>query len=531
MQIKKLFIKSIKIIKSIYFILKSKFTFIQYFKLSHYLKINNCNEVENGDTILIEVMWKNPNHIFRLWLVIRALKKINLSNIIIITWKESLVVNCMIKWINNKKIIYIDKNINKKYLALAKSYLRKVKTHEDFLNIQLPNNFPAYVIYYTVLKKTRSPQPTLSNNEWLLSLAEFFYLNEQFKNIIVNLKPNKVFVSHSSKTEFCSLIFNSLENKIPVYHLTSFCESLRIKKIETYNDFKFPVDHLTYETFLKQTSKVQKRLTAFGLKELEKRQRGDINDINVVYAYGKKIQKIQKIVSNKTIRSRVLVANHAWFDYPHIFGMKNFTDFLDFTKYTIEIAKQNKNIDWYFKPHPAEGWYGGFTLQDLLPKNKSNIFIVNEAVNNSMPLSCFNVIITVHGTIALEAAALNKIVICADNSYYREWDFVYSPNSKNEYKLMLNNIENLKPKSSQVSQLAAACLYGSIGSPALSSNRLKLDCDSLGMKLVPNLIRLTKNQNDNILSEISLIKEWFTSNQKHFSADQSINSIKKDLNI
>ena len=105
MQIKKLFIKSIKIIKSIYFILKSKFTFIQYFKLSHYLKINNCNEVENGDTILIEVMWKNPNHIFRLWLVIRALKKINLSNIIIITWKESLVVNCMIKWINNLQVI------------------------------------------------------------------------------------------------------------------------------------------------------------------------------------------------------------------------------------------------------------------------------------------------------------------------------------------------------------------------------------------------------------------------------------------
>ena len=531
MKIKKMLSNFFGKIKSLFNLLKSKLVFIQYLKLSYYLKKNKFLEVKNGETVLVEVMWKNPNHIFRLWLILLALKKLNLSNVIIVSWKETLIVKCMIRWIKNGKIVYVDKSCKDRHFALARDFLKNIKSHKDFLNKKLPNQIPSYVVYDTVLKKTRNPQPLLSNKEWVNSLAEYFNLNEQFNKIILEFKPDKVFVSHAWKTEFCTLIFSSLHKSIPVFHLTSFCEALRIKKIEKMMDFKLPVDHLTYDNYLKQTDVVKEKMGILGFEELKKRQRGQINDINVSYAYGKNINiEPKKSFTNKN-NHKVLVASHAWFDFPHSFGMKNFTDFLDFTRFTIDCAIKNKQIDWFFKPHPTEEWYGGFKLEDIIPKNHNNIFLMDNLKEKTKPTSYFDTIITVHGTIALEAATLNKVVICADNSYFSDWPFVYSPVSKKAYKLILDDIENLKLKNTETANLAAACLYGSIGSPDHNSNRLTLNCDSMGMDLIPYIIKIITTQNTKIFSEVSLLKDWFASNQKNFSADQTLRDIKRDIDV
>lgn len=520
-------------IKSLLNLIKSKLVFIQYLKLSYHLKKNNFSQEKFGETVLLEVMWKNPNHVFRLWLVIQALRKLNLSNIIIVSWKETLIVKCMIKWIKHRNIVFIDKRCKGRHFAQAKSFLKNIKSHEEFLNKKLPKEIPSYVVYDTVLKKTRNPQTSLSDKEWINSLAEYFNLYEQFSQIIIKYNPDKVFVSHAWKTEFCTLIFSSLEKSIPVYHLTSFCESLRIKKIEDFKDFKLPVDHLSYENYLKQSDVVKEQMSILGFEELKKRQRGLINDINVLYAYGKTINiQTKKSLSNNN--HKVLVATHAWFDFPHSFGMKNFTDFLDFTQFTLDYAIKKKNVDWFFKPHPTEEWYGGFKLADIIPKNYDNIFIMDN-LKKIQPIHYFDTIITVHGTIALEAALLNKVVICADNSYFSNWPFVHSPNSKEAYKLILNNIENLKLKNTDTANLAAACLYGSLGSPRNKTNRLVMNCDSIGINLVPQIIKSFTIQKHNILLEISLLKNWFMSNKRHYSADQAIDeairNIKKELDV
>jgi hypothetical protein len=531
MKIKKMLPNFFGKVKSLFNLSKSKLVFIQYLKLSYYLKKYNFLEVKSGETVLVEVMWKNPNHIFRLWLVLLALRKLSLSNVIVVAWKETLIVKSMISWIKNVNIVFVDQSCKEQHFTLAKKFLKNIKSHKDFLNKKLPNQIPSYVVYDTVLKKTRSPQTPLSHKEWINSLAEYFNLNEQFNQIILELKPDKVFVSHAWKTEFCALIFNSLQKSIPVYHLTSFCESLRIRKIEKFMDFNLPVDHLTYENYLKQTNFVKKQMSILGFEELKKRQRGQMSDINVLHAYGKIVNTEPKGTISKTDNHKVLVANHAWFDFPHSFGMKNFTDFLDFTLFTLDCAIKNKHIDWFFKPHPTEEWYGGFKLEDIIPKNHNNIFLMDNVQKKIKPISFFDTVITVHGTIALEAASLNKTVICADNSYFSDWPFVYSPNSKEAYKLILNDIKNLKIKNAETANLAAACLYGSLGSPDNNSNRLTLNCDSLGMNLIPNIIKIITNQNVKILSEVSLLKDWFESNQKNFSADQVLKKIKRDVNV
>ena len=453
-----------KIIKGFTLLLKSNLVFINYLKLSFYLQDVDLKKNGNDETVLIEVLWKNPNHLFRLWLILLALKKNKTINVIIIAWKEKFIVNCMMIWLKGANIIYIDTNVSHHNKLKAKKYLQKIKSYKHFMEMKLPDKFPSYIIFDTVLKKKRHPKPELSDPEWLVSFSEYLHLNEQIEKIIVQNKPNKVFVSHAWKTEFCLLIFNSIKRSIPVYHVTGFCESIRIKKIENLNDFHVPIDHLDYKTYLAQSNSTKNKLSKFGFKELKKRQLGQVNDINVSYAY-KKNSYQNNYIKNNNNRKKVLVAAHAWFDFPHSFGMNNFTDFLDFIMITLGEAKKNKSVDWYFKPHPTEEWYGGFKLKDIMPNDKKNIFFVNTDGSSNNFLDSFDTVITVHGTIALEAAALNKTVICADRSYYSNWPFVFNPLSKNEYKNILKNIEILDAKRNDTSKLAAACLYGSIGSP------------------------------------------------------------------
>ena len=68
-------------------------------------------------------------------------------------------------------------------------------------------------------------------------------------------------------------------------HITSFCEGLRIKKINNTLDFKTPVDYLEYNLF--KIKNKQQNFIEKGFKELNKRQENLVNDINVRFVIQK----------------------------------------------------------------------------------------------------------------------------------------------------------------------------------------------------------------------------------------------------
>ena len=248
----------------------------------------------------------------------------------------------------------------------------------------------------------RHPSPAFDKEYLIKSLASFLSIYNQVNKIIKHERPEIIFTSHAWKNEFCSLIFSGIKYDIPVLHITSFCEGLRIKKINNTLDFKTPVDYLEYNLFLKLKNKQQNFFIEKGFKELNKRQENLVNDINVRFAYSKKnkLDNFRKnLNSNKNIK--VLVASHAWFDFPHSFGMKNFDNYYDFILTTYEIAKITPSIEWYFKPHPTESWYGGFQLKDLIKDDFKNISITNDNCSTSEIMNLCDVVITVHGTMLL----------------------------------------------------------------------------------------------------------------------------------
>ena len=137
---------------------------------------------------------------------------------------------------------------------------------------------------------------------------------------------------------------------------------LRIRRFDNISDLKKPMEAYSYKEFSTLEDNIKENIIKAGRNYLN---HGDLNkntDINFTRAYGMQNSKIDlkkklSIPQGKTI---VTVYFHAWYDFPHAYGMKNFTDFLDWTNSTLKIARKRKDIFWLFKPHPCESWYGGF---------------------------------------------------------------------------------------------------------------------------------------------------------------------------
>lgn len=521
-----------KICKAIFLHFKSKLNFLYYNRLSNNLKSVDLSKNKYKKKAVVELFWKNPNHIFRLWLVCRALSEIHYTEVIIVIWKRDLFTKIMMKWLKKAKFIEVEKSIKKQDYEKSKNILKKVKNYNDFLKLRLEDSIPSYIIYDTILKDLRHPSPVFDKEYLIKALASFLSIYNQVNKIIKHERPEIIFTSHAWKNEFCSLIFSGIKHDIPVLHITSFCEGLRIKKINNILDFKTPVDYLEYNLFSKLKYKQQNFFIENGFKELNKRQENLVNDINVRYAYSKKnkLDNFHKnLSSNKNIK--VLVASHAWFDFPHSFGMKNFDNYYDFILTTYEIAKTSPNIEWYFKPHPTESWYGGFQLKDVIKDKFKNISITNDNCSTSEIINLCDVVITVHGTIALEAGICKKLIICADNNYFKNWPFVKTATSKSNYINLLNDLKRFKQNENSNYKLAAACLYGSLSSPSYSNSkpRLRFYCDSLGLNLVNKINDTLNQETTEIENEINRLSNWIENGYTSYASNQLLDLVEEEL--
>ena len=96
------------------------------------------------------------------------------------------------------------------------------------------------------------------------------------------------------------------------------------------------------------------------------------------------------------------------------------------------------------KPHPTESLYGGFFLKDYV--KITIIHIIDESNSASTILEISDIIVTVQGTIAIEASAKGIPVIAADKNYYEDWNSAKTIKSRSEYIATLKNIDKEKGK-------------------------------------------------------------------------------------
>ena len=489
---------------------------------------------KNAETILVDGLWDNPNHFMRLRIFLEALKDKNLRLVAFVNSPESRSINTL-KAMGFNEFFYIsDFPIIKRDINLAIETLKNIKTHKDLLKIELPENLPAYYLYDTVLKTDRYPQTPLSSKLWLEKLSDIYRLDRFYNDIFASLNINKIILSHVVKNEFGLLLFKGIRRKITCFNIYAAYEMMRIKKFNCLEDLERPMEILSFNDFHNLDENIQKNINKAGLSYTSGLAVSKNTDINITRAYGMQKKEINLYESLQIPKDKFIVSIffHSWFDFPHAYGMRNFTDFLDWTNTTLAIARKRKDIVWLLKPHPCETWYGGFYLHQVANKLPKHIHILDESISVNTALDVSRYIVTVHGTVAMESVARGIPAICADKIWFEDWDFVENAKSKKDYEKKLFNLnkDDISLNKEKI-QKAAACAYLTL-SPAEDQTRIKrLKSDHLPPSTIFSHLQNILKSNDNyLIDQSNLISEWLESDNKNFCIYHKINLHKNFAN-
>lgn len=147
---------------------------------------------------------------------------------------------------------------------------------------------------------------------------------------------------------------------------------------------------------------------------------------------------------NDNDKTKVLIAAHCFSDAPHSYGDMLFTDFDEWFSFLHTLSLQT-NYEWYIKAHPAFYESDKFHFHNYLSIFKNFIDVPTVFSNSDLIEQGIDVVLTVYGTIAFEAAELGALVIGASKrAPHSNYKFALCPESIAEYEDFLLNVDTLK---------------------------------------------------------------------------------------
>jgi len=475
--------------------------------------------------VIADGMYDNPNHFFRMKLFLDALcGQTDMQRMGILRTSRETDAKGTLESLGFNTFLNLEETPHQldTFRPQARALLAGVKSHADLLDLDLPEDIPAYVFYDTVLKVLRHPQPALDHPAWEYHLAELLRNMAIYADLFDRYDIRAVAFSHGWKNEYAAAVWTAIRRNVPAYHITAYYETLRIRRIADATDYACPKEGLSFADFCAMPEETREAFIAKGWTNLNDRATGATSDINGRSAYVSDSRPSDREAARQALgiptEARVgLIYAHAWYDFPHIFGLGNFTDFRDWMTVTLEAIQQNRNVLWLLKPHPLESWYGTFRLADMATNMPDNIRILPEKTDSLTATRAADLGVTVHGTAGFEAAAHGIPVISADKSYYSDWPFVHQARSREHYLTLLSNAADLRAPTPEVRAAAAAFAYLS-GAPHPSDmGMLTLRCDSTGTPLYQDIVEHLKANSAACDRETALISEWLASGTDSYS--------------
>jgi len=232
----------------------------------------------------------------------------------------------------------------------------------------------------------------------------------------------------------------AVQRNIPVYqvnatHLYSITEN----ELFGYRDFV---------SYRKMFAALSPEVRAAGILEAKSRiTRRLAGEVGVDMKYSSKSAyagKKNHPVLKKSDRVKILIAPHSFVDAPHAYGINLFPDFCAWLDFLGEMS-ESTDYDWYIKTHPdcfpedpviVGQFIRKYPKFTLIPSDTSHHQIIEEGIN---------FVLTIHGTIGFEYAALGIPVINASrNNPHVAYDFNFHPATLGEYRDLLENLDRAK---------------------------------------------------------------------------------------
>ncbi len=486
-------------------------------------------------TIVADGLWDNPNHFFRLRLFLEALPGIKTARLIGVIGQANDRTRSSLESLGFTEFVAIEdhpRHRTEAFRSRARAMLAGARCHADILALPLPEEQPAYTYYDTVLKLARHPQPSLDNPLWESTLADCLRNSAIYQDLLESAPVAQVILSHPWKNEFATLMWSALSRGVPAHHLTGYCEGIRIRRFVDTDDYATPVEHLRLSEFEALPADVRQRLSEEGARYLERRESGQGTDINVRYAYRPHSKAPSRAEARRALgvigaRKLAVIYAHVWFDFPHTFAMRNFTDFFDWMRLTLAEVCATPDIDWVLKPHPTESWYGGFRLQDMVGDLPPHVRLAPGDTDSLTALIAADIVVTVHGTVGLEAAAHGLPVIAADRNFYSDWGFVQQATSREDYIRLLRTAGNLPAPDEARRQRALALISLALAPTPADAGLVEMRCDSSGPVLYKDILQRYSENDPALACERERLRTWFAGPLSSYAASTKIDHFRE----
>jgi len=487
------------------------------------MNITKASPYKFTGRILIDAAFDNPNFWYRLTLLRAALGLAHADEVAFTGLHNARQCRKTLNNLGIYKIIKFKNYYPTRAMAKrqARDLLENTHTSSDILNWKLPYDFPTGQAYDSLLKWQRSAEVNLSDpllKQFLTTCLQ--QLHAAYK-IINEGNYDLIMISQLGNFDEAGLAWIAAQRGIPTLIVTGHGGLARYRKGFTTDRIFAGGDRATKADIESLTPDQKEKLKAIGDTYLSYRKDGRTNELGAIFAYKNRSERTDrerliKMFGWDETRPIVVVYAANWFDFPHAFGMSNFRDFLDWTQCTLEAAIQNTSVNWLFKGHPVDHWYGGTTLHDILPKKlPAHIAIVPDTFNSKDIIHSVDAMVTVHGTAGLEFTHSNRPVLVADKGWYHDAGFTKLAHTREEYVQLLSKQwwKDLDMKEAMDRcNIFAGILYCC---PDWQANLINGD-DSAQSKLFSKFHDLVHNNQGAFNKELDLIHDWYESDTEGF---------------
>jgi hypothetical protein len=334
--------------------------------------------------------------------------------------------------------IRLDTEQQRRAQELHADVFERIRSTRDIEDLHVNGIWIGDLIYDSYLMTYRVPTIDLASpmfREFILESIELFVFWDDY------LRSNDVRginVSHCVYNLAMPLRL-ALHRNIAVFqaNVTNVYRMNR-KDLFAYSDFVyFP------SRFAALPKVVQEAARKTAESRIQRRFAGEVGvdmDYSTKSAYGS--ARHQRLL-RKSLRKKILIATHCFFDSPHSYGKNIFPDFyewLDFLGRMTELT----DYDWYIKTHPdflpgtkeiIDNFVERYPKFTLLPSDASHMQLISEGIDLAL---------TSYGTIAFEYAALGVPVINASmNNPHIAYDFNIHARDVEHYRELLENLDGL----------------------------------------------------------------------------------------
>ena len=397
----------------------------------------------------------------RFFIIHKVLEKNKINSSVISNYKKTRWQFKFYKEAGFNQFFYLSSEIYLEYIIdLFKEFfvtLIIILKNKNNLNFFLNNTFVekknfGYLIYDEYLKRTNDYSSEKLNFKFIkilyLSILKVLIL----KKIIIKNRFNLFFLTENNYINPSTIVrklFEDDKNKKLINISRGNFQFLNEKTFLTNSYKRINLDRIFNRKFNNEYKKNSKNF-------FKKRFSGKIDyraDLPLAFKNNNNIRL------NKTKKLKILIACHRLSDANHTYPKNIFLNYYFFVKESIDALKES-NHQIFIKIHPSSTNSETEMITKLVIKQKTKkIKIIPKNVNTKNILKQINCLITLHGTIAIENAIINKnkAIICADSSY-ANLGFSKRIKSLFEFKKILRN-KNLRPEIVNKNELEIAKRY------------------------------------------------------------------------